>query len=83
MDELHRKWAKNIRRGREILGMTQFELAEAVGVRPASVCRWEAIETGKRATPTDAHKLAIAAALHQDVDQLFPLVRTAPCRSAA
>lgn len=77
MEELHRRWAKNIRRGREALGMKQYELAELIGVRPSAVCRWESVEPGKRATPRDGHKLAIAAALHQDVEQLFPLVRAA------
>lgn len=77
MEELHRQWARNIRRGREALKLTQFDLAAAVGVKPASVCRWESLEADKRATPTDAHKLALAAALHQDVQQLFPLIRVA------
>jgi len=73
VNELLRLWGSNIRTGRVALKMTQYDLAEAVGVRTASVCRWEC---GK-STPTDMHKLAIATALHQEVRQLFPLVRVA------
>lgn len=73
MDELVRMWAGNIKRGREALGLKQWQLADLLGVRQASVCRWECA----KAVPTDDHKLAIAAALHQDVRQLFPLIRVA------
>lgn len=73
MNELLRQWGFNVKAGREALQMTQYDLAEAVGVRTASVSRWESGKVG----PKDAHKLAIATALHQDVRQLFPLVRVA------
>lgn len=70
MEELLRQWGLNIKAGREALKMKQYELAEAIGVRPASVCRWES------GYPiTDAHKVAVATVLHQDVRQLFPLNR--------
>lgn len=73
MNELLRQWGLNVKLGREALEMTQYDLAEKVGVKQASVCRWEC---GK-SNPSDRHKLAIATALHQDVRQLFPLVRVA------
>lgn len=73
MEEVLRQWGRNIKAGRKVLGMTQHELADAVGVRPASVCRWEA---GSVAI-TDAHKVKVATVLHQDVSQLFPLMRVA------
>lgn len=71
VDELHRLWGQNILRGRKALKMSQFDLAVAVGVTPPSVCRWEA----GAAAPRDRHKIQLATVLHQDVRQLFPLVR--------
>lgn len=71
MQELRRQWGKNIEITRRARGLLQYQLADLIGVRPASVCRWE---TGV-AAPTDEHKVAIATALEVDVRQLFPLTR--------
>lgn len=68
-----RLWGTNVKRSRQLLAMTQTALAAIVGVQQATVARWEA---GKRA-PSDAHKVKLATALHQDVRQLFPLTRSA------
>lgn len=75
MHETYRLWAANIRAGRQALGLKQYELADLVGVRPASVCRWE---DGQNPTPpNDTHKVKLATVLHQDVARLFPLTRAA------
>lgn len=71
VDELLRQWGSNIKRGRKLLNLTQSALAERVGVEQPTVARWEA---GRRA-PSDRHKVLVATELHQDVHQLFPLVR--------
>lgn len=74
VDEVLRHWAENIKRGRLALGLTQLQLADLIGVRQATVARWE---SGDR-VPRDTDKLKIATALQQDVRQLFPLFRVAP-----
>ena len=71
MDELHRTWSLNIRVARKRANLTQRALAEAIGVTQAAVARWET----EVSIPTDVHKIAIAAALGQDVRLMFPLVR--------
>lgn len=73
VDETLRLWGENVKRSRKLLAMTQAALAALVGVKQATVARWEA---GKRA-PSDRHKVLLATALHQDVRQLFPLTRSA------
>lgn len=70
MEELSREWGGNIERGRTLLGLTQSQLADLVGVSQPSVAKWESGEN----TPRDHHKAKIAEALHQDVRSLFPLV---------
>lgn len=69
--ERTRTWGKNIERGRDALGMTQAQLAEAVGVTQQAVSSWEQ----GLSTPRDEMRLALAEVLHQDVAQLFPLFR--------
>lgn len=71
MEEVLRLWGDNIKRGRELLQLTQSALAEQCGVTRNAVSLWESGDRG----PTDAHKIRIAEALHQDVRQLFPLTR--------
>lgn len=88
VDELLRLWGANIETGRKAVTpegnvrrsrddstpcMTQDQLAKLVGVRQSTVARWEA---GAYA-PRDHHKIRIATVLHQDVRQLFPLIRMA------
>lgn len=77
MQETYRLWATNVRAGRTALGLKQYELAEKIGVAPATVCRWEHEEPHKYSPPSDLNKVKIAAALHQDVRSLFPLLRVA------
>jgi putative transcriptional regulator len=71
MEELLRQWGQNIKRGRGLLRLTQAQLGDLCGVTRNAVSLWE---SGDRA-PTDVHKIRIAEALHQDVRQLFPLIR--------
>ena len=63
-------WGRNIIARRDELGITQKQLAEAVGVSIPSVCRWER----GNAAPTDFHKMKLASVLEIDPRFLFPLV---------
>lgn len=69
MNERLRQWGINIRTARNIQGITQKDLAELVGVRQASISRWETGAVG----PSDDDKVALAKVLRQDVRMLFPL----------
>lgn len=71
MEELRRLWGDNIERGRKTLGITQTQFAALLEVTQQTVSEWE---TGSSA-PRDGLKVRIAEVLHQDVRQLFPLVR--------
>lgn len=51
--------------------MSQYQLAELVGVQQSAVAKWER----GVAEPRMAHKQMLAAVLHQDVFMLFPLSR--------
>ena len=48
-------------------GMTQRDVAEAIGVSPVAVCQWETGVT----RPTVTNILAMSAALHCSVDDLL------------
>lgn len=61
------KWGRNIALLRERMGLSQQELAEAIGVRYPTVWRWE---HGKM-EPRRHHKAAIAAELNTAVEVLF------------
>lgn len=65
---LRRRWAENIKWGRRDLGMTQVELAEAIGVGQQHVSRWE---LGTSA-PADVLRPKIAALFDSTVEQVFP-----------
>ena len=71
--DLHRTWGRAIRAAREDKAWSQTALAERLGVRPSSVCRWESGSTA----PSDGNKLRIAVALEVDVRVLFQLISTA------
>ena len=76
ISERSRIYGQNIRRGRLAVGLTsQQALAEALGagVWQSTVARWERGEI----VPRDDMKLRIAAVLHQEVRQLFPLIPAA------
>jgi transcriptional regulator with XRE-family HTH domain len=70
-NEVYRAWGVNIRSLMAMNGLTQSQLAERVGVTPATVCRWVNGDMG----PRDDHKVSIAEALNSDVRAVFPLVR--------
>lgn len=71
MEELKRLWGQNVQHGRKALDMSQVDLAEACHVTQQTI---SSIERGEYA-PRDDLKVRIATALHQDVRQLFPLIR--------
>lgn len=73
MEEVHREWGRNIRSGRSVLGLSQKQFGELLGVDQSTIARWE---RGDMA-PRDRHKVKIAETLRQDVRQLFPLMRVA------
>jgi DNA-binding transcriptional regulator YiaG len=73
VNEIHRLWGQNIERGRRALDLSQVAFAELVGVTQQTVSWWEA----GRGAPRDILKVHVAEILHQDVRQLFPLVRAA------
>lgn len=77
-DVLHEMWAERMKRYRirkdqreERVGSGLDAMAEAIGVRSATISRWE---SGKL-VPRDAMKLAIAEYLEEQPDLLFPLIR--------
>jgi transcriptional regulator with XRE-family HTH domain len=72
VNERLRTWGINIRSARKMLGLTQEQFAEKLGVRQSSVARWERGVVG----PKDDMKVKIAVLAHQDVRMLFPLFRT-------
>lgn len=65
-------WGRNIKRRRRALGFSQEKLADLLGVRQATVARWEA----GTMEPRRARKSELATALGTDVDMLFPLLPT-------
>lgn len=69
MDELARLYGENIERGRKLLGLTQDQLADLIGVTQPSVAKWERGDN----VPRDHHKVKLATVLRQEVRQLFPL----------
>lgn len=73
MNERLRTWGANIQRTRKLIGMTQAQLANSLGVVQSSVARWEKGECA----PRDDMRVEIAQVLHQDVSMLFPSFRPA------
>lgn len=63
-------WGSNIAQRRCLLGMTQFDLAKAVGVNKETVRLWE---KGER-SPRPTMQIAIAKVLRGDPRDIFPLV---------
>lgn len=70
MERYRIEWAENLAERRKALGMTQADLAAAVGVTRGAVAQWE----GRFRAPNDEHKLALAVALRTTVRALFPLI---------
>ena len=62
------RWGRNLRDARQGQGMTQLEVANRLSVRQSTVCRWEQ----GTASPSNAHKVAIARAFGVQVSDLFP-----------
>jgi transcriptional regulator with XRE-family HTH domain len=73
MDETLRLWGENIKLHREVHGLTQYELADLIGVAQPTVWRWERGQM----EPRRGHKAQLASALHTDVRLLFPMLRAA------
>ena len=73
VDETLRLWGANIRQRRKLLGLTQYQLAEAMGVRQPTVFRWEKGQM----EPRRHHKAKLARVLGLDVQLLFPITRSA------
>lgn len=71
VDEYKRMWGRNVRHGRQALGMSQKRLADLCDITQQSISSIEKGET----SPRDHTKVRLAEALHQDVHQLFPLAR--------
>lgn len=64
---MKRLWGSNIRTQRLTCGLSQKQLADAVGVEQSTVSKWE---SGRKA-PTVEHQLAIAHALRVNGHLLF------------
>lgn len=60
-------WGRNMQLQRKVVGLSQVELATALGVTQSTVSRWESGE----AAPTVENQLAIARALKTDARLLF------------
>jgi transcriptional regulator with XRE-family HTH domain len=60
-------WGVNMQRQRKVVGMSQVQLAAALGVTQSTVSRWESGE----AAPTVENQLSIARALRIDARVLF------------
>lgn len=67
MDETAIRWGKRIKERRELLHMTQWDLAHEVGTDQSTVSKWE---LGKFA-PSRFFIPRIAKALHARVEILF------------
>lgn len=65
--DVRQKWGQSIRIQREAMGLTQVQLAKAVGVDQTTVSSWE---TGRKAPGVD-RQLLIAQALRVDARILF------------
>lgn len=60
-------WGENVAARRQMLRLSQGQLAELIGVEQQTVSKWENGET----TPREARKLEIARALGTSVAALF------------
>lgn len=66
--ELHLKWARLLADALATTGMTQLDLAKAVGVRGATVSRWVA----GIGAPRDERRAEVADAVGVEPIALFP-----------
>lgn len=67
--ELRRLHGRRIRESREALGLTQADVAGAIGVIQQTVASWEA----GRTAVSDPFKVALARVLNLPAAKLFPL----------
>lgn len=67
---MYRHWGRNISARRKALKMSQYDLADAVGVRQPTIWRWE----NAKAIPRVHHMVKVAEVLRVDVPLLFPMV---------
>ena len=63
------KWGQNVKKLREINGLSRTVFAAKLGTTEATISRWE---SGK-VTPSDHHKIRIAGLLNVDPNTIFPL----------
>lgn len=68
MGALHRFWGERIRLARQAAGLTQVQLAAAMGVAQQVVSAWEKGLYG----PRDHKRIRLARILEKTVDELFP-----------
>ncbi|HEY6224514.1 MAG TPA: helix-turn-helix transcriptional regulator [Gemmatimonadales bacterium] len=68
MRELFLLWGRRIEEARKALGLTQVQLAEAVGVDQTTISQWER----GRVVPRDEMRIALANALGTTVAELLP-----------
>lgn len=68
MGLLHSLWGERIRIARQAAGMTQVQLAAALGVAQQVVSAWEKGLYG----PRDQKRIPLARVLGTTVDELFP-----------
>lgn len=68
MVNLAHSWGANIRLIRKAKGLTQKQLADAIGLTQSAVSQWE----GGEAAPTVQNQLKIAKALGVTARGLFP-----------
>lgn len=67
MSDLRIRWAENLRVHREAAGLTQAELADAVGTIQQRISAWE----GALTTPRDEMRIKLARALGCTVYDIF------------
>lgn len=67
MSDLRLRWAESLRVHREAAGLTQAELAKAIGSTQQRISAWE----GGLTTPRDETRLRLASALGCPVYDLF------------
>lgn len=68
MGAIHSLWGERIRLARAAAGMTQVQLAAAMGVAQQVISAWEKGLYG----PRDIKRIRLARILDTTVDELFP-----------
>lgn len=77
--DLRKQWGEAVRARREELGLSQAELATAVGLHQTAISR---LENGQF-YPSVPTQLALARELRREVDELFPRSSAAVAEAAS